>query len=164
MPFHRILILQSVDDRITRRRIKYIEENSALKDFVFEHCYAMQVPETSKTLLINLMMQNLFEDELDANHLQNRLVDQITKFQPDLIVVFYGAILHHYAESFMSVMQSLKQTFPQLVIAAAHPQIAFEQVPHADSVFDNDPETLALVNKIFPTTLSMGIGNHFSQN
>jgi hypothetical protein len=163
MIIRRILIVQSVHDRITARRIQHIQESALLQAFLFEHCFVIELTEHQKLLPVELMMQEIFQQPLNQRDLFERLGRQINAFQPDLVMIFYGAILHHFADAFIAVIENIKINYPRLRIGIASPQIPRAKIPNV-GIFDDADEIRELANQIFPPSLSLGWTQCFSRN
>jgi hypothetical protein len=59
MSFHRILVLQSVEDAITERRMWRMRNSPSLEGYEFENCYAIDLTDAQKALPTEVMMEQV---------------------------------------------------------------------------------------------------------
>lgn len=149
MPIQRILVVQSVEDDITLYRKQAITLNPLLRAYDFGFCYAIPLNDFQKRMSIPAMMGQLYEQPLDDYTLEERLALQIMAFQPELVVIYYGAILRHFTTELMCALRILRARFPNVTfgIQSNYP---LSSIPDATLVFDRSPNVHSLVQLIFP--------------
>ncbi len=149
MPIQRILVVQSVEDAITRYRNQVITLNPLLRAYDFTFAYAIPLNNMQKRMSIPAMMGQLFEQPIDDYELEERLALQIMAAKPDLVVVYYGAILRHFTNELMCALKILRARFPYVTfgIQTTYP---LSTIPDAALVFDRSPDVHSLVQLIFP--------------
>lgn len=149
MPFQRILVVQSVDDDISRYRKQVITYNPLLQAYDFSFCYAIPLNDIQKRMSIPSMMGQLFEQPVDDYALEERLALQIMAFKPDLVVVYYGAILRNFASELMCALKIVRARFPYVTFAV-QTTYPLSTIPDAALVFDKSPDVHSLVQLMFP--------------
>ncbi len=149
MPIQRILVVQSVEDGITAYRKQMITLNPLLRAYDFSFCYAIPLNDIQKRMSIPVMMGQLLEQPVDDYVLEERLALQIMAFKPDLVVVYYGAILRHFTTELMSALRILRARFPYVTFGVQS-NYPLSTIPDAALVFDRSPDVHSLVQLIFP--------------
>ena len=73
MAIRRVLVLQSVEDRVTAFRKLRMEQSPYLKDYEFEHCYAVELTKEQQKLPTPRMMEQVALQGFDSNSMLTRL-------------------------------------------------------------------------------------------
>lgn len=140
MPVQRILVLHSVLDAVTSRRISRITGRSTLKNYEIRHCYATQ----NLQLLPSLTSQRRTEYEAD---LERNLNSQVKEFSPDLLVVHFGSAFLELQDVFVRVLARLKTKYSGLRIGIEDAYDLEEYIPDQvlNSLFEQSDEVRAII-------------------
>ena len=101
----RVLILESLDDDLTKERIARKQANFAADDLSVEYCYALEA--------IHL-------DYIDEQDLLDYVDRKLNSFRPDLMIVHTGLVFSRHPETFLSVLKELKSEHQLLRIGSGH--------------------------------------------
>ena len=112
----RVLVLQSVEDELTRNRMAIRRASPALDDYIVEYCYAVELTKGQHEMDIFTMMAQVTSDPIDEDDLLRRLDAKITSFHPDILMVHSGFVFSTYPRQCLSALLSLKSKHPELRI------------------------------------------------
>ncbi len=148
MPFHRVLVLQSVDDEITFRRRLHIEQDPLLEPCDFQYCFAIELTERQKRIPVEDMMREIYLQPFDERGLEDRMSTLVLSFSPDLVVLYYGAILEWFSDPLMATLKRIRKRFPELHFGI-HSRYPIREIPGAEHVFEDTPEIRAFSSQMF---------------
>jgi hypothetical protein len=149
MPFHRILVLQSVEDDITEYRMWRMHHSPSLVDYEFENCYAIELTDEQKTLPTDVMMMQVENAKLDENRLVDRLTQKIATFKPDLVVVHFGFAFMRFPKEMFAVLRTLRTRFPALKLGVELAESLIPRIPGGAEMFDDNDEIRDLITHMF---------------
>lgn len=114
MKVERIILLDSINDRITRNRASLQNESPLLTDYRVEHCYIANV---------NVPDNESYSEALDAYKLTyedlfNRLDEMVKSFKPEIILVHIGIGFRKDPEIVIKVLSDIKKKYLQLQIGS----------------------------------------------
>ncbi len=140
MPFRKILLMQSVEDAITRNRRRKFESNPAAQGCELANCYAVELTPVQKAMRMGQMMEAVTLQPFDAKDLAERLTRQIAEFQPDLVLVHPGFVFHTFTQEMIAVLKMLKSQFPNLKFGLLNSEDPSAYLRAAEKFFDHDAE------------------------
>jgi hypothetical protein len=147
--FQRILVLQSVEDAITERRMWRMRNSPSLKGYEFENCYAIELTDAQKTLPTGALMEQVENAKLDESSLIERLTHKVTTFKPDLVVVHFGFVFMRFPKEMFAVLKTLKAKFPSLKLGIEHAESLIARIPRGAEIFDDNDEMRKLIEHMF---------------
>ena len=148
MSYRKILLMQSVEDSITRNRKKKIESNPAVQGCEFAHCYAVELTPVQKMMVIPLMMELVLQQPFDTKDLAERLTRQIAEFQPDLFLVHPGFVFQAFTNEVVAALKIVKARFPNLKFGLLNSESPFAHIHDDEHFFDDDTELRGLIEQI----------------
>ncbi len=104
-----ILIVDSVEDDITRRRHSILENSPRIKGYTINYVYAIELEEKDQFLGPIEILDNI---EFKEESLYNSLKKRIELLVPDYVLLHTGFIFRAYPNIFYSVFKKLKLDFP----------------------------------------------------
>lgn len=144
----RVLIIESVDDDLTRRRAEHLANSSVLKEYIIDHCYAMEITENDRNKPIQIMMSDVTSRSLKKEDLFRRLDVKTQSFQPNFILLHTGFIFHTFQITFIQVLKQLKTKYPQIKFGyEIRPTIDRDLIE--EGIFDTGIETKEIENLFF---------------
>lgn len=148
MSIQRILVLQSVQDDITDRRIERIGNSPFLQGYSIEHCYAVELTEEDRRKLMPQMMFEVTSRPLDEEDLLGRIEANIQSFRPDALIVHAGFVFHRFPDTFMRVLSALKARYPSIRFGIEGAR-GLDADLGLDAVFEQSSEMQDLVALLF---------------
>ena len=149
MSFHKILLMQSVEDVITLRRRQKIESNPAVQGCEFAHCYAVELKSEQKLMRVGQMMESVMAQPFDQDGLTQRLIRQIGEFNPDLLLVHPGFVFRMYTNEVLSALKIVKAQFPNLKFGLLNSEDPLAYINNATKeFFDSDAELQELIEQV----------------
>lgn len=122
----RILTVESVDDRSTRKMLESIYGASEFKDYIIDHDFIAQAKDSSELLeLLDLKIRN---------------------FNPDCILLHTGMAFYRMQALFMDVIPKLRNSFPRLLVGI---QNRANMKAEFLAILDSSKEIFKLEEKIF---------------
>ena len=149
MSSHRVLVLQSVEDRVTEFRRQRMEQSPYLQDYEIEQCYAVELTGEQRELPTPLMMNQVYEQGFDSDSLLARLEQRIHSFSPDCLAVHVGFVFMSFPEEMLSVLRTTKNKFPRVRIALEPGRLNLDIIPDYHTFLDDSEETRELIRHIF---------------
>lgn len=149
MPYHKILLMQSVEDVITLRRRQKIESNPAVQGCGFAHCYVVELKGEQKLMRVGQMMESVMSQQFDRDGLTQRLIRQIGEFNPDLLLVHPGFVFRMYTNEILSALKIVKAQFQGLKFCLLNSEDPLARISDAtQEFFDNDAELKELIEQV----------------
>jgi hypothetical protein len=145
----RILILQSIEDQITARREMRIKSSPLLKEYEIESIYAVELTDKQRQLSPPMVMEEVMEQSLSADHLFDRLKRKVGDFKPSILLVHIGFVFHQFSDEMLFALKSLKHEFPDVRIGLESRGIPFVERSDLQSVFDTSAKTIDLIEQVF---------------
>ena len=138
----RILIVDSVEDDITRRRHQILESSPRLAEYDIDYCYSAEITEEQEEMLRFRMKPEL---SVTGEEIRRRIEGKITAFRPHFVLLHTGFVFRDYADEFFRAFSAMK---------AAHPNTQFgleerDGLEVDQSAFHNTEEVVSLQNLIF---------------
>ncbi|HZM10246.1 MAG TPA: hypothetical protein VFC15_08555 [Candidatus Limnocylindrales bacterium] len=106
MAASRLLIVESINDDLTKRRIASKQAKFAADDLSVEYCYALESTR-----------------RIDKQSLLDYIDRKINSFRPDLMIVHAGFVFSQHPETFLSVLTELSSKHPLLRIGSQMSEI-----------------------------------------
>ena len=113
MPKTKVLIVDSVEDKITRRRHALFARSELLLTFALEYCYAIELPESEKAKLDFGFAPDF---QLTENSLFERVDTAVRSFEPDCVMVHSGFVYRRFSEAYRKAFARLKQMHPKIPV------------------------------------------------
>src|SRR5690349_24530380 len=117
MPITKVLIVDSVDDSLTRRRHAKLASSQLLENITLDYCYAIELSESAKAELDHGLEP---EFELTEDTLFQRVDHAIQSFQPNYVMVHSGFVYRRYPEVYDKAFTRLKQSHPIVRFGIQH--------------------------------------------
>jgi hypothetical protein len=111
MPKANVLIVDSVDDRITRRRHAVLASCKLLKEITLDYCYAIDLSDSQASALSAGFMP---EFQLSEDTLFCRVDSAIRSFKPTCVLVHSGFVYRRYPNVYGRVFARLKRSYPRV--------------------------------------------------
>lgn len=142
----RILLLGSINDRISRQKAEMIARSPQFQGVLVEHCYAVNLdPEQLRKLA---QEEDRFAEyswwksagaQLSPQELQEIIEKKLASFHPDVLLLHTGIVFHRHPETILQVLRQVK-------IRHSAVKIGYEFRPSVDylagsPVFDHDALT-----------------------
>ena len=118
MAISRVLVLQSVEDDLTRRRIARNRASPSLKHLVIDYCYAVELTRDQQQMYVEQVMDQVMTGSIDEGALLRRIDEKVASFLPDILIVHAGFVFCTFPRVFLSVLSSLKSKHPALRFAS----------------------------------------------
>ncbi len=115
MPY-RILILEGVRDEAAARRELHVQQAPSLAQHQFDHLYATEHAALDETMPMRTRLARSQAKPLDEKELLTRLNLRVTAFQPNILLVYSGALFQSCLDEMLHVMQTIKALHPDLRI------------------------------------------------
>src|SRR3989304_661442 len=114
MKVERIILLDSINDKITRYRASLQNNSPLLTDYRIEHCYIanVNVPDNESEYAA------LDAYDLTYGDLFSRLDEKVKSFNPEMILVHLGIGFKKDPETVTKVLFDIKKKYPQLQIGS----------------------------------------------
>lgn len=152
----RILILESINDKLSRDRAEILAHAPWLKEFTIDHCYAVSpteedLEEATKFLGPRIMAElSVWESQgspVDYQDFLRMLEEKISEFQPDIVLLHTGVAFHRHSELFLKALTEVKKRHPQLKLGYQYrPSDAYlDELP----LFDRDETTKSIEREVF---------------
>jgi hypothetical protein len=109
-----VLVLQSVNDDLTYRRIERARRNPSLDKYHVSHAFLVELDEAEQSLDVHEVMFRVEARVLDSDNLFNRLDRQISELRPAILVVHGGFVFCRCPELVLGVLERLKVRHPGL--------------------------------------------------
>jgi hypothetical protein len=107
----RILVVESIDDEITRSRHRILGNSPRLQEYQFSSCYALDAEgQDAQEDLLSLMARHPPTEEGLARNMR-KAIQQAT---PDFVLLHTGFVFQSYQKVFYSVWSCLRQEFPDI--------------------------------------------------
>lgn len=148
MQTNRVLILESVDDALTRRRSKHLSESPILQGYIVEHCYAVEISEQDRKKPTPVMMEDVISRPLKSEDLLIRIEEKIRSFQPNFLLLHTGFVFHANLQTFIEVLRNLKTKYPNIKLGYQG-RSEFENRFFEEGIFDQSSEIKKLENLFF---------------
>jgi hypothetical protein len=137
-----VLMVDSVDDAITRRRHSFLASSELLQGITLQYCYAIELSEPDKADL-DLGIGPDFQ--LTKNMLFGRVDRAIRSFHPDYVMVHSGFVYRRYPQVYRGAFAQLKHSHPDVRIGLQlRPGIEIDPI-----AFDTDPAVREIHDLIF---------------
>jgi hypothetical protein len=152
MSNQRILLLQSVQDRITDRRIWRIKNNPELKDYTIENFYAIELSNSQREKDVDDMMMEVETQGINEDDLLKRLDLKIQSFQPEVLIIHGGFVFRKFPKIFLKVLSKLKTKFPTIrfgLQGQEYLDFRIDVFPEFKKIFEKSFEMDILIKKIF---------------
>jgi hypothetical protein len=108
-----VMLVESVNDRITRRRHTHLESSSLLSDIKLTFCYAADIsPEEEQGIGFGMLPSI----EVSEAALFDRVDQAIKEVKPDYVIVHSGFVFRQNSDAFMRAFERLR---------SAHSQVGF---------------------------------------
>ena len=148
MSYQKILLMQSVEDLITKNRKQKIESNPAAQGCEFAHCYAVELTSDQKLMRVRQMVESVASQPFDTNGLAERLIRQVSEFNPDLFLVHPGFVLQAFTNEVMVALKIVKAQFPNLKFGLLNHETSHVHISDPEHFFDEDAELKELIEQI----------------
>jgi len=130
----KVLIVNSVNDFITERRIERLISNPLTANFEIFHSYALRDLNEKATL----------------NEMTFRIELGIKSFQPEYVIFHTGASFHNQPDIYQKCVINLKQKYDNIKFGY-EPRLSNECVNYFDNleIFDKDKKTSEIIRVLF---------------
>jgi len=153
---YRVLLIESINDRLSRDRAVAMANSPQLWGLAVEHCYA--VNPTKEDLegiddfqgpwqLAEYVAWEARGAPLSYAELINVVETKLRDFKPDTIMLHTGIVFHKHSQTFIRVLNKIKSEYP-------HIRIGYQYSPSDEHlarypVFDFDEVTCEIELKLF---------------
>ena len=137
-----VLVIDSVDDDITRYRHSLHLRDYRLMHYRISYMYAVDINDEEREDLNHFVIPRF---EIDEDELYGKLISAITRSNPSIIIVHTGFVFDRYPKIFAQTLKKLKTQNSNIDIGI---QWCFEQESF-DFSFNNTEEVKTLVKVFF---------------
>jgi hypothetical protein len=146
----RILVLQSVNDQITRFREIRIKQSPFLQNYEFKYVYIIKLTSNDKRnkQTIEKAIERALNTSLDEKELTRRLKLEILRFNPNYLIVHAGMGFLRFTGQILNSLMAIKADHPNLIIGLERHRWhnTNMQLP---PIFDMSQKTVKLIEEIF---------------
>lgn len=153
---YRVLLLESINDRLSRKRAAHMAHSPLLDDLVIEHCYAVNPTKEDikaisdfqgRTELAEYAAWDKRGAPLSHAELKATVEEAVRSFKPDAIMLHTGIVFHKHRETFIQVLGEIKREYPRVKIGYEYRPSDEDLMPYP--VFDSDEVTHEIESKLF---------------
>jgi hypothetical protein len=144
-----VLLLESIDDNLSRRRAEMMRESPRFVDLglVIHHCFAVDSPAEVVLDYSNPLAEYNYWDSqgapLSFDQLLKKLETKILECKPDCILLHTGIVFHRHPNIFFDVLQALKEKYPEIAFGFQyHPSDAHLE---SNPIFDEKAKPISLI-------------------
>lgn len=130
MEIKRVLTIESVDDKTTRKTLKMIYDSKEFKDYIIEHFFFLKNDK----------------DTIDKTELFNNLAEIIIRFEPQAILIHTGIYFFKNKEVFLYAIPKLKAKYSNILFGIERRKTTEKKIL---SVLDDCKELTELENIFF---------------
>lgn len=154
---YRILLIESIDDDISRNRAKWMANNPSFNNLLFEHYYPITPTEQDKKYISDHFIYRSGIEEyfawLDrgAPLLFDNLIVEIEKkvhrFKPDFIILHCGCVFVKHPEIILKALSLIKDNYPHIKFGSDR-EITIKN-PENERIFDHDDNVKKIEHLLF---------------
>jgi hypothetical protein len=153
---HRVLIIESINDRLSRKRAEITANTPQYRDLIIEHCFAVNptIEDLKKidvfqgpSALAECAAWEARGAPLTNAELKKIIETKVVDFNPDTIMLHTGFVFHKYPDTFLQVLEQIKIEHPSIKIGYQY-RASEEHLLHY-SIFDFDEITCEIEFKLF---------------
>jgi hypothetical protein len=104
----RVLVLQSVNDALTARRMERTANSPRLSNYSIRPSYAIRLSKQQQAMDVSKMMATIHKAGIDTKRLLDDLNKDVEDFQPEFLVVHSGFVFTQFPTEILSVLRRLK--------------------------------------------------------
>lgn len=146
MDKQRILILDSINDSITRRRTALM--NIVFRELSVEHEYLVNIKKEDVEQTHIDELEYWFSQRCPFSHEEclEALENKIKQFNPNYILLHTGIVFRHYPKDVLQLLKDIKIIYPKIKIGYQYHPLCKDL---DDVVFDRDEITKKIEDLIF---------------
>src|SRR3981081_1320310 len=110
----RVLVLQSVNDALTARRMERIANSPRLSKYSIRPSYAIRLSRQQQAMDVSEMMGAINEIGVDTNRLLEDLNKVFVDVQPEFFVIHSGFVFTRFPREILGVLRKLKKQHPSV--------------------------------------------------
>jgi hypothetical protein len=153
---HRVLVIESINDRLSRNRAGVLANSPQLEGLVVEHCYAVNPTQEDLEGIDDFQGPRELAEyaawegrgaSLSYAELKKIVETAVQDFKPDAIMLHTGIVFHRHSQTFIRVLNKIKSEYPHIRIGYQY-RPSDEYLAHYP-VFDFDEMTCEIELKLF---------------
>lgn len=156
---YRVMVVESIDDRLSRARAAMMARSPELQGLIIEHCFAVEPTEEDLQEKVGFDEPHKLAEyaawvsrgaPLSYEDLLETMEAKVSSFQPDLIMLHTGIVFHRYPQVFLDALSAIKNKYPHIRVGFEHR--SSDAYLASNPVFDHDEVTYEVAGRIFGRT------------